>query len=308
MGTAYQVKVVRETLDDDRRQEIDALIRARLDEVNGLMSTYLEDSELSRFNRHGEATPFELSLPTAEVFGIALDVGRTSGGALDVTVGPLVDAWGFGAGTTEPEHQLPDEEVAALLERIGIDKLDLGGDPPALRKTRGDLHCDLSSVAKGYAVDRVAEALDEAGEHDFMVEVGGEVRAAGINERGTAWRIGVERPQFVRGRVQRIVPLDGRSMATSGDYRNYREVDGERFSHIMDPRTGRPIRHRLASVSVVHPRCAVADAWATALMVLGEEVGFEMALRQNLAVLFLVRDGEEFHERSTPAFEELSTP
>ncbi len=162
-------------------------------------------------------------------------------------------------------------------------------------------------MAKGYAVDRVAEALAALGEASFMVEVGGEVRARGVNERGRMWRIGIERPQLARGAVQRVVPLAARALATSGDYRNYREVDGERVSHIMDPRTGRPIGHRLASVSVVHPRCAAADGWATALMVLGPAAGLETAEREGLAALFLVRDGGRYREIATPAFEELMT-
>ncbi|MCP4661996.1 MAG: FAD:protein FMN transferase, partial [bacterium] len=181
-------------------------------------------------------------------------------------------------------------------------------DPEAnlLRKKEGDLVCDLSGIAKGYAVDRVAEAIAARGMSDTMVEVGGEVRAAGRNRAGRIWRIGIERPQLLRGSVQRVVALDGLALATSGDYRNYREHEGLRFSHIIDPRTGRPIRHRLASVSVVYPRCMMADALATGLMVMGPVEGWELALRQKLAALFLVREGDGFRERATPAFEELT--
>lgn len=303
MGTVYQVKVARRDLPEARRADLHAAIRGELDRVDALMSTYREDSELSRFNRHAETTPFPLSDATWEVLAAALEVSRLSGGALDVTVGPLVDAWGFGPGA---ERAAPSAaEVAAIRERVGYDKLDLLEAPRAVRKTRSDVVCDLSAVAKGYAVDRVAEALEALGESDFMVEVGGEVRAAGLNDRGQIWRIGVERPQMARGAVQRIVPLDGAALATSGDYRNFREIDGERISHIMDPRTGRPVGHRLASVSVVHPRCAVADAWATALVVLGPEEGYETAAREDLAVLFLIREDDGFRELATPAFDRL---
>jgi thiamine biosynthesis lipoprotein len=310
MGTVYQVKVARRDLPESRRAELEAAIRRELESVDAVMSTYREDSELSRFNHHAETTPFPLSDATWEVLATALEVSRLSGGALDVTVGPLVDAWGFGPG---PEPAAPSAaELAAILERVGYDKIELTGDPRAVRKTRADVRCDLSAVAKGYAVDRVAETLAALGESDFMVEVGGEVRAAGRNDRGQVWRIGVERPQMARGTVargtvQRIVPLGGAALATSGDYRNYREVDGERISHLMDPRTGRPVGHRLASVSVVHPRCAVADAWATALIVLGPDEGFEVAAREGLAVLFLVREDGGFHELATPAFERDAT-
>lgn len=308
MGTTYQVKVVGAELPAARKDQIDGAIRTQLDEVNVLMSTYLEESELSRFNRHDD-TAFELSSATREVFQAALDLGRRSGGALDITVGPLVNAWGFGPGHWSPEGPtttLSDDEVAALLTHIGYQRLELSEAHGILRKSDPDLYCDLSSLAKGYAVDRVAGALETLGATDFMVEVGGEIRARGENEQGRTWRIGIERPQLARGHVQRIVALDGLSLATSGDYRNYREVDGQRFSHIMDPRTGRPIQHRLASVSVLHQDCMTADGWATALLVLGEDEGFELASRENLAALFLVRDEDGFSEKQTPAFENLT--
>lgn len=308
MGTTYQVKVARGDLREERRREIHDAIRAELEGVDSAMSTYREDSELSRFNRYAEPAPFALSDATWEVFRAALEVSRLSGGALDVTVGPLVDAWGFGPGGASQGGGPPfisEQEAETLRARIGYEKLELLDEPKAVRKQRSDLYCDLSSVAKGYAVDRVAEALARLGESDVMVEVGGEVRAHGTNDRGGPWRIGIERPQLSRGAVQRIVPLDAMSLATSGDYRNYREVDGERFSHIMDPRTGRPIRHRLVSVSVAHPSCMMADAWATALLVLGEDAGPETAARLDLAALFLVREGDRHRELTSPAFELL---
>ena len=166
----------------------------------------------------------------------------------------------------------------------------------------------MGGVGKGYAVDRVVEALAAEGLGDVWVEVGGEVRAAGRNAEGVSWRLGIERPDSEPGVLQRIVPLADAAVATSGDYRNYRERDGERYSHIIDPRSGRPIRHRLASVTVVAPRCMTADALSTALMVLGLDGGWELALREDLAVLFLLRDGDGFTERMTPAFEALTQP
>lgn len=307
MGTYYAVKIAaEEALPPERIEALEAVIEAELADVNGKMSTYLPDSELSRFNRHRETTPFDVSAETFEVVAEALEVGRLAGGALDVTVGPLVNAWGFGAEA--PPARLGDAEIAGLLERVGPDKLELDAEGRRLRKLHPELYVDLSSIAKGYGVDRVFEALRAEGPGDLWVEIGGEVRAAGSNAEGRAWRLGIERPQFEPGALQRIVPLCDAAVATSGDYRNYRERDGARFSHIIDPRTGWPIRHRLASVSVVDPRCARADALATALMVLGPEDGFELAVREGLAALFLVRDGDGFSERLTPAFEALIRP
>ncbi len=304
MGTYYRVQVVADDLDREGRQALAAAIEEELEGVNGRMSTYLPDSELSRFNRHRATTPFELSPSTFEVFAAAMAASRRTGGAFDVTVGPLVDAWGFGPGVGEPP-ELDQAAVRQVLDRIGFEKLELDAASRTARKTRADLSCDLSGIAKGYAVDRVAERLAELGAADVWVEVGGEVRAAGTNARGQTWRLGIERPQLLPGELQRIVPLADLAVATSGDYRNYREIGGERFSHLIDPRAGWPIRHRLASVSVFHPRCMVADALATALMVMGAEEGYQLALAENLPVFFLVRDGDGFVERGTPAFWEL---
>ena len=296
MGTTWSVKVVG-VFDPQQEMETRSLAESVLDLVDRQMSTWREDSEISRLNRHG-TDPFELSPAVREVFAAALQMNLQSGAAFDVTVGPLVNAWGFGP---EGGHPPSEEELVELRARIGHDKIYLDGN--AVIKERPDIWCDLSSIAKGFAVDKVAEALYNRGHEDFMVEVGGEVRTRGDNAEGLPWRIGIERPSHGRGMLQRIVPLVRASMATSGDYRNYVEHNGERISHIMDPRTGEPVPHRLASVTVIHERCMWADAWATALLVLGPDEGWDVALRENLAVLFLVRDGDAFVEKMTPAFE-----
>ena len=309
MGTTYSVKVASGELSEERPAELQALIEGELEDVNAKMSTWDEASELSRFNRHRETSAFTVSPSTFEVAAEALAIWKLTGGALDITLGPLIDAWGFGATGSVPD--LGEARVAELLSRVGTDKLAIEPEGPALRKLRPEVECNVSSLAKGYAVDRVTEALFAEGLADVWVEVGGEVRALGRNAEGRIWRLGIERPDTVPGGppgsgLQRIVPLADAAVATSGDYRNYRERDGVRFSHIIDPRTGWPIRHRLASVSVVHPRCMTADALATALLVLGPEEGLELARRENLAVLMLIREGDAFIERMTPAFEALT--
>ncbi len=313
MGTYYAVKIAARGLTEERLAELQAKIEGELEDVNSKMSTYVDDSELSRFNRYRETTPFPVSPETLEVVSAALEVARLTGGAYDITIGPLVNAWGFGAGADLLD--LSDHDIRRLVDSVGYAKLGLDPVASALRKQRPDLSCDLSSIAKGYAVDRVWEALVAAGLPNVWVEVGGEVRAAGNNSEGRVWRLGIERPVLEAravsqsrrgGGLQRILPLSDAAVATSGDYRNYRERGGVRISHIIDPRSGLPVDHRLASVSVVHQRCMIADALATALMVLGPEEGLELALREDLAVLFLVRDGEAFSEMMTPGFEQLS--
>jgi len=277
-------------------------VEAALEDVNEKMSTYREDSELSRFNRHPGTDPFPVSAETAEVFRIALAVSEQSDGAFDITVGPLVNAWGFGP---DPEGPPPDDAaVAALRERVGWRMVAVDAEN-RLTKARADVYCDLSAVAKGYAVDKAAEALEALGVDGYMVEVGGEVRAKGNGPKGGPWRIGIEKPRYGERSVQEVVLLASAALATSGDYRNFRMVDGKRFSHTVDPKTGRPIEHALASASVLHPSCAWADAYATALMVLGPEAGRAFAEKRGLSVSLLVHAGDNrFDTVNTPAFDD----
>lgn len=277
-------------------------IQHRLDEIEGRMSHYRADSELSRFNRGRTTEPRPMSSETLGVVAEALTVSRVSGGAFDVTVGALVEAWGFGPGGRVPAA--PDEAtLAALRGRIGAELLEVDPAAGTLRKRRGDVVVDLSAIAKGYAVDAVATLLDDLGFGDHLVEIGGELRAAGTNEEGTPWRVAIERPASGPPAAQRILPLQDAALATSGDYRNFYDLDGARVSHTVDPRTGRPVTHGLLSVSVIAARCALADARSTALNVLGPEEGYALAVDQGWAALFVEDDGAGgLVERETPAF------
>jgi thiamine biosynthesis lipoprotein len=303
MGTFYSVKLAVEDLPAEARDAIQAAIQERLDRVNRLMSTYLPDSELSRFNRYAANEPFPVAPETLEVFRIAREVSELSGGAFDVTVGPLVAAWGF--GPSERAAVPPtEEELARLRSRVGFERIEIDAAAGTLTKTRADVVCDLSAIAKGYAVDRVAAALRELGFADFLVEVGGEVRAQGHRPDGAVWRVAIEKPDSDPRGVFEVIALRDMALATSGDYRNYYEVGGRRISHTIDPRTGRPVEHSLASVSVLDSEAVRADALATALDVLGPEAGYSLAEREGLAAYFIVRreDGS-FAAFATPAFE-----
>ncbi|MGH0034078.1 MAG: FAD:protein FMN transferase [Myxococcota bacterium] len=310
MGTTWSVVLQGRGHTRNDLTEARQAIRERLASVNALMSTWDPDSELSRLNAHAEPTPFPLSPETLRVFALAQEVSLQTGGAFDVTVGPLVAAWGFGAGARTP-GQAPDAaELAAIRGRVGYRLLELDGEGRTIRKARPDLRCDLSAIAKGYGVDAVAGALEARGWTDYLVEVGGEIRVRGERPGGGPWQVGIERPGDDPGRVvQGVVPLSDLAMATSGDYRNFYEVDGERRSHIVDPRSGRPVTHRVASVSVIHPEAVLADAWATALTVLGPDEGLELAESRGLAAYFLVRTGpERFEARATSGFPALRGP
>jgi thiamine biosynthesis lipoprotein len=300
MGTVFTVKVVVAPGSDVSRDSVETAIRDAVDGVDSSMSTYRDDSELSRFNRAG-TEPFEVSDSMIEVMAEAQRVAELSAGAFDITVGPLVDAWGFGPDSrTEP----PDEQtIAALLAVSGHRYLVVDRVRRTLGKEHPGLACDLSAIAKGYAVDKVVSSLSDLGLADIMVEIGGEVRATGRNAAGESWRIGIERPEIERGGLWSAVELVESAMATSGDYRNYYERDGVRISHTIDPRTGRPVTHRLASVSVIHPSCMTADALATAINVLGPEEGRELVEREGLAAFFLVRtDDGGFDEWASAAW------
>ncbi|MEM9353490.1 MAG: FAD:protein FMN transferase [Planctomycetota bacterium] len=302
MGTTYSVKHWSSEADVDH-QALQAEIDLALREVNDQMSTYLESSEISRFNRSGAGEWFAVSTETVSVVDAALRLHGRTDGALDVTVGPLLTLWGFGPGADPAAEPPGDEELAAALALVGVDKIETRADPPALRKTVDGVEIDLSAIAKGYAVDLIAALVVEAGAGGVMAEIGGEVVALGTRADGEPWRIGVERPDPEKRTVAQVLPLRDLAMATSGDYRNYRGADGERYCHIVDPRTSRPLPYRGFSVTVLAQTCREADGLATALVVLGPAEGYDWCVKNGVAAMFLmsgVGDGPEV--RATPAF------
>lgn len=311
-------------------------IQKQLDAVDIAASTFKPESDISRFNALQSTEWFPVSETTAQIVQIALDVAQKTGGAFDPTVAPLVDLYRFGPNKA-PLVQFPsDEQIAKLRENVGYDKLEVRAEPePALRKSVPGLTLDLSGVAKGFAVDRVAQALDQAGLPDYLVEVGGETRCGGQKARfnfetnaleRTPWRVGIEAPEIARDarrqipRLYRVLNFDSAtrpnaSLATSGDYRNYLQVGELRFSHIIDPRSGKPTEivesgapvsaERLGAVSVVASTCAEADAFATAFFVLGEKEGIALADKLGLSVLYLFRADDsalEIREAASQAF------
>ncbi len=275
---------------------VDSLLAA----VNASMSTYDPQSELSRFNTSVSLEPVPLSAPLAEVVRLSLQVHAASGGRFDVTVGPLVDAWGFGPAA-EPAAALPEALVDSLRVFVGSDKLELAGT--ALRKADARVRVDLSAVAKGYAVDVVSDWLSAQGETSHLVEIGGEMRARGLNASGEPFRVGIEDPDPNSRRVRFAIALSDRSLASSGNYRNFVDLDGVRYAHTLDPVTGRPVQHMLLAASVLHERCADADAWATALMVAGPDSAWALAQVNGLEVGLLVATASgQVEERFTPGF------
>lgn len=299
-GTRYNVDLV---LPDDRKRLEDLAegIEAVLEQVDSSMSTWRPDSELSRFNTvEDQSQWFPISPPLYQVLAAARNISELSDGAFDVTVGPVVNLWGFGP-EARPET-VPDEAtLASVLAEVGYETLELRAEPPAVRTSKRQ-YIDLSAIAKGYAVDVVSEYLTAEGVGAYLVEIGGEVRAHGRKPGNQPWRLAIEQPVDEARQVNRIVVLDNQAMATSGDYRNYYEVDDQRFSHTIDPETGRPIGHNLASVTVIVENCTMADGLATAFNVMGHERAMALATRLNLAAYFIVRGEKGFETHQTPAF------
>ncbi|HDM8288813.1 FAD:protein FMN transferase [Yersinia enterocolitica] len=300
MGTSYSIKYVSDSSTFSPKklqQEIDR----QLEQVNDQMSTYRPNSELSRFNKSQKVdTPFPVSIATAKVVREAIRINRLTDGALDVTVGPLVNLWGFGP-EGRPNVVPTDAELTKRWEWVGIDKLAV--ENGALIKRIPELYVDLSAIAKGYGVDVVAEYLEAQNIDNYMVDIGGEVRTRGNNGENKPWRIAIEKP--VAGSeqsAQEIIEPGRMAIATSGDYRNYFEQNGVRYSHTIDPATGRPINHRLVSITVLDPSCMTADGLSTGLGVLGPERGMALANLLGIPVFMIVKTDDGFEERSSESF------
>lgn len=304
MGTTYRVVVVM-----TRRFDVENLqhdIDAELARINEQMSTYMPESEISRFNSTPDTAWRDISLEFARVVANALRIGETSGGAFDITIAPLVNRWNF--GPERANSGPPDErELDALKQSVGMHRLAVRLTPPALRKLQPTVEIDLSAIAKGFAVDRVSQLLASRELPRHLIEIGGEIRARGRRGDSGSWTIGIERPLVGERRLQRVVELQDAALATSGDYRNFVKIDGKRLSHIIDPTSGAPVTHNLASVSVITRDCETADAWATALLVLGQERGLALAERRGLAALFLRREESQLTETATSEFRRLTS-
>ncbi|HVY05664.1 MAG TPA: FAD:protein FMN transferase [Burkholderiales bacterium] len=300
MGTFYTIQMAA-PIADAARARLTQLVEAELAAINLAMSTYDSRSELSQFNRRQDLDWTPASRGLLEVIDSASRISASTQGALDVTVGPLVDLWGF--GPQYDTRRVPDDAVIEQVRKgVGYRHVQTDVSAGAIRKTHARTRVDLSAIAKGYGVDRVALILDREGVHDYLVEIAGEIRARGTTAAGNPWRIGIERPVDGRHVIGEIVALENRGISTSGSTQNFFEQDGRRYSHVIDPRTARPVEHPPIAVSVVADTTMESDAWATSLVVLGPERGYALAQARGLAALFVTASGSEFDVRVTDAF------
>ena len=302
MGTTWSVIMLPDA-EDTKTLALKELLQKRLDQINSLMSTYDPASELSRFNTLTSTDWYPVSEDTARVIEVSQEISALSDGAFDISVGPLVELWGFGA--TERGSKIPTEDqVSKSLARVGYKNIRLRKEEPtAISKQIPELQIDLSAVAKGYAVDALAEILEQQGVSNYLLEIGGELRIFGHRGDDIPWQIAIEKPLEGVREVAAIFPLTNTALATSGNHRNFYVEDGQRYSHTINPVSGKPVRHKLASVTVLARTCARADALATALMAMGEEKGRRFCEKNQIAAYFLIHEKTSTTVYASPAFE-----
>ncbi|HBT4816886.1 TPA: FAD:protein FMN transferase ApbE [Klebsiella quasipneumoniae subsp. quasipneumoniae] len=301
MGTFWRVSVI--GVDEAKAQALRAKVQAQLDADDRLLSTWKNDSALMRFNHAADTRPWPVSEAMADIVTLSLRIGAKTDGAMDITVGPLVNLWGFG-----PDKQpvaTPDAQaIAAAKARTGLQHLQVINQSGRqfLQKDIPDLFVDLSTVGEGYAADHLAHLMEQEGISRYLVSVGGALVSRGMNGEGKPWRVAIQKPTDRENAVQAIVDINGHGISTSGSYRNYYELDGKRISHVIDPQTGQPITHKLVSVTVIAPTALEADGWDTGLMVLGPEKAQQVVREQGLAVYMIVKEGEGFKTWMSPQF------
>ena len=301
MGTFWRVSVI--GVDEAKAQALRAKVQAQLDADDRLLSTWKNDSALMRFNHAADTRPWPVSEAMADIVTLSLRIGAKTDGAMDITVGPLVNLWGFG-----PDKQpvaTPDAQaIAAAKARTGLQHLQVINQSGRqfLQKDIPDLFVDLSTVGEGYAADHLARLMEQEGISRYLVSVGGALVSRGMNGEGKPWRVAIQKPTDRENAVQAIVDINGHGISTSGSYRNYYELDGKRISHVIDPQTGQPITHKLVSVTVIAPTALEADGWDTGLMVLGPEKAQQVVREEGLAVYMIVKEGEGFKTWMSPQF------
>ncbi|MEN4973758.1 FAD:protein FMN transferase ApbE [Pantoea eucalypti] len=307
MGTVWRVSLA--GVESKRKAALQQRIQQQLDADDAELSTWKPDSALSRFNQSRDLSPQPVSENMADIVTTSLRIGRKTGGAMDITVGPLVNLWGFGP-TKQPIHTPDVAQIAAARAQTGLQHLRVlqGADGQWLQKDLPELYIDLSTVGEGFATDHLARLMEQLGINNYLVSVGGAVLSRGLNAQQQPWRVAIQKPTDRENAVQARVSLQGHGISTSGSYRNYYELDGKRISHVIDPVTGRPIEHKLVSATVIATTALEADGWDTGLMVLGTEKAKALAIEQHLAVYLISKQGDKFVSWMSPQFAAFLIP
>lgn len=305
MGTTYNVTVVDNPLSLSK-EDLKKRIEETLNEVNEKMSNWYDQSEISTINNDKRGKPIDLSQELFDVINISTDIHKRSNGAFDITAAPLINLWGF--GPNKSERKIPSvSEVNAALELVGQTRLlKLIPGLNQLKKRNSEVSINLSAIAKGYGIDRIARTLKEEKIQNFLVEIGGDLITSGTNKNGKAWSIGIESPKVGSQIVQSVIKIKDQAMATSGDYKNFFEKNGIKYSHIIDPKTGYPIRHKTLSVTVLAKSAALADGWATAMLVLGKNDGMIVANKLDIPVFFISSHEKTFITAGSDEFKKIA--
>ncbi len=301
MGTFWRISLA--GVASERKASLQKAVQQQLDEDDRQLSTWKNDSVLSRFNQYRGSDPQPVSENMADIVSLSLRIGRKTAGAMDITVGPLVNLWGFGPDK-QPVKEPTQAQIDAAKALTGLQHLRViqKAEGAYLQKDLPGLYVDLSTVGEGFATDHLARLMEKEGINSYLVSVGGAVLTRGKNAQGQPWKVAIQKPTDRENAVQAVVDLQGHGISTSGSYRNYYELNGKRISHVIDPVTGRPIQHKLVSATVIATTALEADGWDTGLMVLGEEKAKALALRENLAVYLIEKQGEGFSSWMSPQF------
>ncbi|WP_236010386.1 MULTISPECIES: FAD:protein FMN transferase [Pseudomonas] len=301
MGSRYSIQYVRHIATPGPKTVQDE-VEQILAEVDRQLSTYRSDSDIERFNALPADSCQAMPGPVLELIRAGEQLSSQSDGAFDLTVEPLLNLWGFGPQSRE--EQVPSAEALAEARlRVGHGHLRIEGD--RLCKDAA-VEVDFNSIAAGYAVDRIAARLQALGIDSYLAEATGELKAVGHKPDGSPWRIALEEPRDDRQVAERVIEINGYGVSTSGDYRKYFEQGGKRYSHTFDARTGAPVLHNLASVTVIHPSAMMADGLSTLLLILGPEQAWDYAQKHGIGVFFVLRDGERFVSRTNDIFERMT--
>jgi thiamine biosynthesis lipoprotein len=301
MGTFWRVSLA--GVDAAKQSGLRTQIQAQLDGDDRLLSTYKADSALSRFNQSRSTEPYPVTEAMSDIVTESLRIGAKTSGAMDITVGPLVNLWGFGPDK-QPVKTPTQAQIDAAKALTGLQHLTVinKAGQQWLQKDLPGLYVDLSTIGEGFAADHLARLMEQNGISRYLVSVGGAVVTRGTNADGKAWRVAIQKPTDRENAVQAIVDLNGHGISTSGSYRNYYELEGKRLSHVIDPVTGAPIQHKLVSATVIATTAMEADGWDTGLMVLGMEKAKEVAQKEGLAVYLIAKEGEGFTTWMSPQF------
>ncbi|WP_261640136.1 FAD:protein FMN transferase ApbE [Erwinia mallotivora] len=301
MGTFWRVSLA--DVPAERKDDLQKLIQQQLDSDDQELSTWKKDSVISRFNQYRGNEPQPVSDNMADIVTLALRVGHKTAGAMDITVGPLVNLWGFGPDKQPVKTPTP-AQIDGARSQTGLQHLHViqRVEGAYLQKDLPGLYVDLSTVGEGFATDHLARLMEKEGINRYLVSVGGAVISRGMNSQGKPWKVAIQKPTDKEDAVQAVVDLQGHGISTSGSYRNYYELDGKRISHVIDPTTGRPIQHKLVSATVIATTALEADGWDTGLMVLGEERAKALALREKLAVYLIIKQDDGFRTWMSPQF------